>query len=203
MIEPGAIIAIHRNKRNPFAWLATNLVEPRTEMFHYLLVRDWVPYASDYEFMESNAIGIFPKGIRSGYLEDYANCDCEIYKVDCPEDLAKAAPLELIRWGNAKYDFLFYAKVIGDGLKAFLKMIKERKFRKLRPEDFTWSAGSDVVCTAAVWVGYNAVGVNIVPLGVAPIPAAFQQAIDKGLLQIVYKGPLPHFSTLSLSIKES
>lgn len=158
-------------------WLNRNLMAPETDRFHFGLVG--LKVNDDYLILES----IGGKGIAVGRLSFYEGKDIKFYRVDCPSELRLAAPIELTRWGRSKYDYLLIPKLAIQGFWLVLKhLITEGKFRRIRAEElrpiYTWD--SRLLCTEAVWCGYNAVGVNIIPYGVPPMPSSFREAELQG-----------------------
>ena len=190
-IPPGACVAT--KKKGISGWFLENFFSPRTDRVHHILIRDYVPGIGDYEFIESVHIGLFGKGISHGYLfEEYEGKDVEIYIVNgiAPE-LARKAPLELIRYGKSPYDFALIFKVLAQiPWVIFRNLIKERRFRKLRANDFRYKSDSAFLCTEVYWHAYHLVGVNIVPPGVLPFPSAYKQALDNGVIKLYFKGIL-------------
>lgn len=190
-ISPGSIVAT-RGRGLP-GWLSRNLMEPETDRYHFLTVRDFVPEIGDYEFIESTAIGAFAKGVRHGYLlAEYAGEEVEIYQVNCPEELRRLAPLELIRWGKSRYDFSLVFRLVASVPVVCLRILwREGRLRRLRAEDLPYVSDDAFVCTEAVWVGYSAVGVNIIPPGVPPLPSEYRRAEHEGRMVRYFKGRLP------------
>ncbi len=169
-LQPGDIFA---TKGTGIAgWAVRNLVVPSTDRFHFGLL--WIKLP-DYDFitLESRS----PKGLQLGKLSWCRSADLELYRVDCPVTLRKQAPLGAIDYSRAFYDHLLIAKFALGGLLAFLRiLIKEHKVRRLRAEDLHYVENSSPMCTEVVDIGYDSVGVNVIPEGVAPIPNAFKQA---------------------------
>jgi len=153
----------------------------------------YVPEVDDYEFIESIHVGLFGKGIRHGYLfVEYEGIDVEIYTVNAIDPAkAKRAPLELLRFGKSPYDFFLAISVLGQMPWVLIRnLIKERRFRKLRAQDFRYKPDTSFLCTEVYWHAYHLVGVDIVPAGVLPFPSAYKEALDKGVIRLYYKGVL-------------
>lgn len=174
-------------------WITGNLLEPKTDRYHHLIIRDYVPEVDDYEFIESASIGLFGKGIRHGYLiEEYGGSDVEIYVVDCPEELARLAPLELIRYGKARYDFLLVVRLILQLPLIYPQiLIGEKRLRKLRASDFKYTPDSSFNCLEAWWTAYASVGVSLSPPDEPCFPSSIKQSLDEGLIKLYWKGHLP------------
>jgi hypothetical protein len=167
-LQPGDIFAT--KGEGITGWLNSNLIEPETDRFHYGLI--WLKCGDDRLILES--IG---KGIAVGRLSFYDGEDIKFYRVNCPRGLRIAAPVELTKWGRSLYDYLLVAKLVIQGLWLLLW-----HRRRIRAEELTWSQDNALTCTEAVDVAYDAVGVNIIPLGTCPIPSAFKQAEVDGKL---------------------
>lgn len=173
-LQPGDIFAT--KGEGIIGWLSRRLMAPETDRSHYGLV--WLKRDNDHLILES-----ISKGIAVGRLSFYEGEDIKFYRVNCPKNLRAAAPVELTKWGRSRYDYLLVAKLVVQGLWLVLKhLITEGKIRKIRAEElspiYTWD--SRLICTEAAWCGYNAVGVNIIPYGVPPMPSSFREAELQG-----------------------
>lgn len=170
-LQPGDIFATKRG--GLIGWLNSKLTAPETDRFHYGLV--WLKHGDDYLILES-----ISKGIAIGRLSFYQGEDIQFYRVNCPKNLRAAAPVELTKWGRSLYDYLLFAKLVVQGLWLLLW-----HRRRIRAEELTWSQDNALICTEAVDVAYDAVGVNMIPIHVCPIPSAFRQAeIDGRIIEI-------------------
>ena len=155
--------------------LASTLMEPKTERFHFGLV--WRKVGDDYLILES--IG---KGIAVGRLSFYAGQDVKLYRVNCPASLRRLAPGELTKYGRSKYDYLLLFKIVIQGFWTIFKnFCKGEGIHPIRAEDLTWSHNSALVCTEAVDIAYLSVGVSLTG-GVCPTPSAFKQAELDGVI---------------------
>jgi len=190
-ISPGACVAT--KKKGISGWFLEHFFVPRTDRVHHLIIRDYIPEVDDYEFIESIHIGLLGKGIRHGYLfKEYEGKDVEIYVVNgIDPKLARKAPLELIRYGKSPYDFFLIAKVMVQIPWVVIRnLIKERRFRKLRANDFHYKSNSAFLCTEVYWHAYSLVGVNIIPPDVLPFPSAYKEALNNGVMKLYFKGTL-------------
>jgi len=170
-LQPGDIFATRGS--GFFSWLSRNFMAPESDRFHYgIILREW---QGDYLILES-----ISKGLSVGRLSFYKGADIKFYRVNCPLYLRKAAPLELTKWGRSRYDYLLLTKLIVQGLWLLLW-----HRRRIRAEELTWSQDNALVCTEAVDIAYDAVGVNIIPIHVCPTPSAFRQAeFDGRIIEI-------------------
>lgn len=174
-LKPGDIFAIKGS--GVIGWLAIRLTQPRTDRFHFGII--WRRFNDDFLVLES-----ISKGLALGKLSWYESKDIEFYRVKCAEDLRLDAPDGLIDWGRAWYDYFLIVKIFLGGLIAWLKILwKEHRLRKLRAEDIPYCRNSALICTEAVDVAYDSVGVNIIPEGIIPLPSAFKQAEIEGRLE--------------------
>lgn len=167
-LEPGDIFCT--KGEGIVGWISRNLMAPPTDRFHYGLV--WEKVDGDYLILES-----ISKGIAIGRLSFYEGKDIKFYRVDCPKELREQAPIELTRWGRSLYDYLLFLKFAIQGIALFIKQLfTEGRFRRIRAEELTWVHNNSFLCTEAVDIAYDAVGVNIIPAETCPIPSAFKQA---------------------------
>lgn len=174
-LEPGDPFAVEGHGLT--VWLVTHLLQPYINRTHFGILWHERP-DGDFVIIESIA-----RGLSIGLLSWYKGYEMTFYRVNCPADLRHEAPDALVEWGRAHYDYLLILKLAAGAVAAFFKiLIKERKIRKLRAEDFPYAENSSLICTEAPDVAYDAVGVNIIPLGVVPIPNAFRQAEIEGRL---------------------
>lgn len=198
MLEIPAGACVATKKKGVTGWFLEKIFSPRTDRVHHVLIRGYVPEVDDYEFIESIRIGLFGKGIRHGYLfEEYEGIDVEIYTVNAIDPAtAKMAPLELIRFGKSPYDFFLIISVMVQIPWIIMRnLLKERRLRKLRAEDFSYKVDTSFLCTEVYWHAYHLVGVDIVPMGVLPFPSAYKEALDKGVIRLYYKGILSRDAT--------
>lgn len=167
-LEPGDIFST--KGEGILGWLSRNLTAPPTDRFHYGLV--WGKVDDDYLILES-----ITKGIAVGRLSLYEGADIKFYRVNCPKELREQAPIELTRWGRSLYDYLLIPKLAIQGIALFIEQFfTEGRFRRIRAEELTWVHNNSFLCTEAVDIAYDAVGVNIIPAETCPIPSAFRQA---------------------------
>lgn len=167
-LQPGDIFA---TKGSGFlSWLSRSLMAPETDRYHFGLI--WEKAGDDWVILES-----ISKGLSVGRLSFYKGADIKFYRANCYQYLRGAAPLELTRWGRSRYDYLLVAKLIVQGMWLLLKqMVTPGHSKGIRPEELTWSQDNALICTEAVDIAYDAVGVNIIPLHTCPTPSAFRQA---------------------------
>lgn len=157
-------------------WAVRALLSPYTNRFHFGFL--WLKRPDgDFITLESK----HPKGLQPGRLSWYNLNELEFYRVNCPLHLRKQAPFGAIDFSPAMYDHLLILKFLLGGLLAFFKIIvKEHRIRRLLAEDFPYVENSSPICTEVVDIGCDSVGVNVIPIGVAPLPNAFKQAEIEG-----------------------
>ncbi len=176
-LEPGDIFAT--KGKGITGWAVRNLLSPPTDRFHFGII--WRQMGDDYIILESVS-----KGIAVGLLSWYDPKDVEIYRVDCPKHLRTQAPDYLVLYGRSRYDHLLILKIALGGLLTYLKaFFLEGKLERLRAEDFLYGQNSELICTEAVDIAYDSVGVNLIPEGVLPLPNAFRQAEIDGKMKKV------------------
>ena len=175
-LQPGDIFA---TKGSGFlSWLSRSLMAPETDRYHFGLI--WEKAGDDWVILES-----ISKGLSVGRLSFYKGADIKFYRANCYQYLRGAAPLELTRWGRSLYDYLLITKLIVQGLWLLLW-----HRRRIKPEELTWSQDNALICTEAVDIAYDAVGVNVIPIHVCPTPSAFRQAELEGRISEIGKGEL-------------
>ena len=173
-LEPGDIFAT--KGKGITGWASRNLLSPQTDRFHFGIL--WKYFGDDFLILES-----ISKGLAVGKLSWYQGADVEFYRVNCPEELRFAAPDSLIDWGRAKYDYWLIGKILFGAVAALARILwKEHRLRRVRAEELPYGVNSALICTEAVDVAYDSVGVNIIPAGVIPIPSAFRAAELEGRL---------------------
>lgn len=177
LIEPGDIFRV------PASGLGkkmSQMVLPISEYYHFGLIFE--AFEDDYIILEST-----PKGVNVGMLSWYLNKPGDIISVlraDVDKDLRQAAPFALIPYARSGYGYWQFGKLIWDGIKIWLR---ERRIRKIHYTEFQDFLDSDSpICTRAVEIAYLAVGAPIIDPNYPAIPAAFEDAINKGILKEIY-----------------
>lgn len=177
--------------QGPLRWFSENLIEPKTDRVHYLVIGDYLPWDDDYVILES--IG---KGIAVGRLSFYRPEDIEIYRVPLNhEDLTPEVEMEfrsmavsqLTFVGRARYDYLLIAQV---ALVA-LTFILRGKLPPWSPEKFPYGKNKAYICTEAAKAVANFLAASvdqslIIPEGVVPLPAGFTQALKEGKIRRIF-----------------
>ena len=178
---PGDLMGIYGG---PIAkYLTSKIFTPSTILFHFLITGDHIPKENDYEILES-----INSGVRTGRISWYYNDLYVIFrKVDVSiidrEDSFRMAS-QFGRWG---YDFLAYPLIFWDSMKALTKMIfKEHKLRKLNQSDIPDHENHAFICTEFVNACWNQVGKPIIPIQYTPIPCGYIEALEKGILKLVW-----------------
>jgi hypothetical protein len=174
-LEPGDIGAV--KGRGILGFLNRKLFTPETDRFHYLLI--WKLYEdSDWIILES-----ISKGLAIGLLSWYRDKDIKFYRADCPDELRESAPLELVKWGRSKYDHWLLVKIIAGYFKALLRvLVTERRLRRIKAEEMDYGTNSSLICTEAVQVAYLAVSFPIIDPEIVPLPSAFKEAEERGII---------------------
>jgi len=157
-------------------------ITPPTQLFHFFLIGDWLPWDDDYVILES--IG---KGIAVGRLSFYDPADVVIFRRLLPGEIAphlirRRAAAELTRAGRARFDWLL---VIQTAFAA-LGLLLRGKRPPWRPEQFPYGRNKAYICTEAVVAAWRAVGWPLVPDGVMPLPAAIVRGCFTGCLERIY-----------------
>lgn len=162
--------------RGPLGFLHRKLFAPATDRFHYLLI--WKPYrGGDWIILES-----ISKGLSVGLLSWYKG-DIKYYRIDCPVEIRKRAPLELVKWGRSKYDYFLVGKIIAGYFLVLLRvLITEGRLRRIKAEELPYAKNSSLICSEAVQIGYLAAGFPIINPEIVPLPSAFREAELNGII---------------------
>ena len=210
-LEPGDIFSTPG--RGPAGWANSRLTTPYTEEFHFGLLLTRHRNQHDWLTMESTAGGVRP-GLLSEYLDEKRVI---IYRVNAPQEVRHGAPWALLDYYDIKYDYGVFLKFIAAGLIAWINhLLAFEKPRALTPEDLGRFYGenwdSEMICTEAVWAGYNLMGWDILldghirkmekyawqaarlqllsmpdPPVIPPIPAAYKEAELHGAMTEIYR----------------
>ena len=171
-LQPGDIFATEG--RGISGWAVRKLIDPPTDRFHFGIL--YRKEDSDWVILES-----VTKGIAIGLLSWYDASKLKFYRVDCPIEVRRKAPLELITYGRAWYDYFLIIKFLLGYAVARARLLANLDFRKVIPEDFPYVRYSMLICTEAVAIGYS--GVGLIPRGVVPMPNSFRQAEVAGRMK--------------------
>lgn len=170
--------------KGPLLWCSQNLLEPKTDRIHHLLIGDYLPWDDDYVILES--IG---KGIAVGRLSFYQPDDLEIYRVvldneGSPEDLdlRSRVAAELTRVGRARYDWMLYIQ-LGAGA---LSLICRGEMPPYDPAQLPYGRNRAYICTEAANFGWRYHDHPIISKGVVPTPAGFKMALLEGRIRKVF-----------------
>ena len=155
--------------------LASALMRPKTDRFHFGLI--WRKTDSGYLILES--IG---KGIAVGRLSFYGDADIKFYRVNCPQEIRRKAPMALTKYGRAKYDYLLILKIVIQGFWGAIKNFVWGRGFYVTAKDLTWSHNNSFVCTEAVDIAYLSVGISLTG-DICPTPSAFRQAELDGVIE--------------------
>lgn len=208
LLQPGDIFMT--NGSGLSGWASEHLTIPHTKHFHHGLIGDAVwDYAwdkiIDYETRES-----ISKGPSCNRLSNYNGVYLEIYRVKNAaafqkEDAVRATSLI----GQYPYDYQLFLALFFDVIRLVLSGHRP----PYRADQFKFTQGHRFICTAEVawaWAGKRwqlrslipplfkrwpniaaapiTHGHPLIPVKDAPIPCAFQEAIDKDKLEPVFKG---------------
>ena len=183
-LKCGDIVGV--KKRGIIGKLMKRAISPPTNLFHFFLIGDYLPWDDDYVILES--IG---KGIAVGRLSFYDPADLMIFRrllpgeEEYPGCIRQRAAAELTRVGRARYDWLL---VLQTALAA-LGLLLRGKCPPWAPEQFPYGRNKAYICTEAVVAAWRAVGYPVVPDNVMPLPAAIKRGLFFGILQHIYPVP--------------
>ena len=158
--------------------LSAGAITPRTKLFHFLLIGDYIPEDDDYVILES--IG---KGVAVGRLSWYADRKYQVFRVNHPDyaRLGKRAAALASKFGRHDYDYFLFARFLGDFVRFEAEELWTfRRFARMFPGDFRRVQDSDFICTELVVATWALVGVDVIHPEDAPVPAAFVLAERAG-----------------------
>lgn len=156
------------------SYLSQALFEPRTRLYHFLVIGQQVPEENDYVILESIA-----SGVRVGRLSWYREKLYIVFRVNDPqaEELGRRACYLASKFGHAGYDYVLYAYLLADVIRLELKALREtRRFRRLRPGDLPYHSNRAFICTEFANALWAEVGRPPIPRGVNPLPAGYVEA---------------------------
>ncbi len=160
--------------------LTSRIFAPRTRLYHFLIIGDYIPQEDDYVIYEAIA-----SGVRTGRLSWYAEDLYVVFRIGDPQSatLGLKASREASAFGRWGYDFLMYPLIVKDLLGIYARMIfKERKLRRVRPEELTYRENHAFICTEFANACYRSGERPPVPQGETPIPASYIKAYLDGKL---------------------
>lgn len=178
-LRPGDIVA--EKGKGFVGWIARNALVPRCDRFHFFLIDSFVPWEDDYRILES----ISSKGVTVGRLAWYNVDDLEFYRVNDAawEELGRRAVAELTKRGRCRYDYLLPLKLV----MSALRLVVTGQLPPWRPSQLAYVRDSHLLCLEAVNEAYRSLLPEpIIPRGVCPLPAGFQEALDQQRLIRVY-----------------
>ena len=178
--RPGDIVGVP--SKRVLARLLRWAFEPHTDLFHWLVVYEYVPEESDYVVMEC-----IPQGVVMGRLSRYTGKGYRVFRPVFDDPTAgERACHELTRYGRYGYDWLIWLKMLFRCQAALVRQLaREKRLHPIRPSELPYRADQRLTCTEAAVVGWERVGCHLVPEGVFPMPASFLQAVHEGRLQEV------------------
>jgi hypothetical protein len=158
-------------------WLGQKVFYPHTELFHWVLICDYIVDEKDYVILEAT-----PGGFKVGRLSWYSH-----YRVFRPVNhgfLGRLACQKLTAYGRSKYDYRFIASLPFVVLFCWMKQLfTTGRCRAIRAHELPYVADERLCCTEAVVLAWQRVGVWLVPSKTKPIPAALMEAVEKGVLE--------------------
>jgi hypothetical protein len=158
--------------------LSYNGIEPRTHLYHFLLIGRYIESEDDFEILES--IG---KGVAMGRLSWYDAARYQVFRVN----QRFAAPLgvqaieKASKFGRMPYDYLLFLKFAADFLKHTAgHLLRFEGVPRMKPSDFHFVKNAAFICTEFVVATWDLVGVQVIDPKDAPVPAAFALAVGDG-----------------------
>lgn len=175
--QAGDIVGVRANQsifKNPASWFLRRFIAPKTSLFHFFVIYSYIPEFDDYTIVES----LMDSGIRLGRLSWYEQDDYIVYRLNIPDVKEKGefACRMVSIYGRKGYDWKLIFKLLGGAVRAGIKMLWHRKFRKLRCSDLEYNKDDAFICTELANTISWWMEAPIVPAGVPPLPPAFAEA---------------------------
>ena len=150
-------------------WANRNFVRPRTELFHWLLIGDYLPSEDDYTTLES-----VNKGVTVGLLSWYQGRAYSVFRLNDAdsEHKGRIAYNRASKFGRHRYDWFMAA-----GL--FFTWVRHG-FRPLHVSQIPYERDDRFLCTELIFEAYRLVGVILREKGHAPLPAEIKLAAWRG-----------------------
>ena len=180
---PGYVVGVAG--RWPLGWLAEHLFSPRTNLYHFFIIADYIPEVDDYTILES-----ISKGVTVGRLSWYAKKDYDVFAVVHPHSLSLGIRVCRLasNFGRHHYDYLLVAKLLAGVVYCFGKqLLCEHTIRRIKPHELPYAKNSAFICTELANAVWRQVGFPLVPYGVVPLPASIDQAVVEGRLILIYR----------------
>ena len=171
---------------------------PHTQLYHFFVIADYIPEENDYVILESTG-----KGISVGRLSWYNGKEYRIFRPSGDEvaKLGVRACRALTQFGQAKYDYRLYVKMIFGCMAVWLEHIWYKMTVKdygfywdIRPAELPYARDSKFICTEAANEAWRLVGHPIIPNGVIKLPSGFIEALYlRNLVEILSDGSIVAF----------
>jgi len=184
-LQAGDIVGVEG--KGLLCWLSEHIFEPQTRLYHFLLVGDHLPRENDYVILESIA-----SGVRLGRLSWYENREYTVFRITEPDSkrLGMRATRLASKFGRRHYDFMLYPKLLFGVMKCWWEqLIKERKIRRIRPDELSYTRDKAFVCTEFASEVWRLVNYPVIK-GITSLPSAYVQACYNGRLQVVWVNKL-------------
>jgi hypothetical protein len=155
-------------------WMNRNFVRPRTDMFHFLLIGDYIPTEDDYTTLES-----VKKGVTIGRLSWYKGRAYTVFRLNwtAAEHFGRQAFNRASQFGRHRYDWFMAAGLVFTWVR--------HGFRPLHVADIPYERDDRFLCTELVFEAYRLAGIRLREQGHAPLPAEIKLAAGRNeLVQI-------------------
>lgn len=168
----------------PLDWLSENAITPKTKLFHFFVLGDYIEEDDDYVILES--IG---KGTAVGRLSWYSTKQYTVFRMNDPDYVAlgKLAAERASIFGRRHYDYALYLKLFTWAAGYWLKEIATGHIppRPARPDMIPYKTDRDFICIELYFAIWNLVGRRIRAHGHAPVPAEVILAVKRGTLAVI------------------
>lgn len=147
---------------------------PPTRLYHFLVIGQYIPEDDDYVILEAIA-----SGVRVGRLSWYKDDLYVVFRVNDPdaEELGRRACYLASQFGRWGYDYMMYLHLGYHVPRVILlNLIKERRFRRIKPSEIPYYENHAVICTEFANALWRQVGRPPIAGGVNPFPAGYIEA---------------------------
>ncbi len=173
---PGDIVGVE--SKGLIGRLSHAAITPQTRLYHFLLIGDYIQDDDDYEILES--IG---RGVSIGRLSWYAGNRYDVFRVNLPNagPLGRLAIERASAFGRMGYDYSLFLRFAGDAIRhSWNHLIKDHTIPRMEPRDFCLTKDRAFICTEFVVASWDLVGVPVIAIQDAPVPAAFIRSAQAG-----------------------
>jgi len=159
---------------------------PHTKYLHHFIIGDYIEKYNNYQIGQSTPA----HGVNIRWLSDYDHYDYSVLRLNSPDSAKigqwawEALPFEGLRL----YGYVSILELVGEILGIeYASWKTSHRFKAISASDVDLS-DKGLICTQLVPDLYREAGVEILPAGWAPLPCAFEAALEDGIFIEVAQG---------------